>query len=102
MEGFIIFILVIVLLYYVGKWYLRRKLRSFMERFGQPFGQPFGDAQTGANQGSQTGSSSGKKSAWHKTSSNGKTSKTSSSQQEKAKVFGKDEGKYVDFEEVKE
>ncbi len=89
MSGFLIFILIVVALYYIGKWYLRRKINRFFNQFGGQFnGQQ--NTYNGSGQSSQ-----------HRTSR--KSSKKNKPQQTQSKkVFAKDEGEYVDFVEIKE
>ncbi len=89
MNGFLIFILIVVALYYIGKWYLRRKINNFFGQFGGQFG------------GQQNTQAGGGQSSQHRTSRN--SSKRNKPQQtETKKVFAKDEGEYVDFVEIKE
>lgn len=83
MEGFFIFILIIIAFYYIGKWYIRRKIRNF---FGQ-----FNHQQNFSSQSQQ-----GKKNTERNNSSG--SSKTVN----KKKVFTSDEGEYVEFEEIKD
>jgi hypothetical protein len=77
MNGLLIFILIVVALYYVGKWYIRRKIRKFFGQFGQQ--QGFGRQSQQSSAGPQP-----------------------SEQADKKKVFTTDEGKYVEFEEIKD
>ncbi len=94
MDGFLIFILIIVCLYYVGKWYLRHKINKFFGQFGGQFNGQYG----GQSQNSQqTGSG---QSAGRRTSR--KSSKKKQPKEQQKKVFTKDEGEYVDFVEIKE
>jgi len=81
MEGFLIFILIVVALYYLGKWYIKRKIRRFFGQFGQQ----------GSSQQSEQ----------HKSR---KTTQNSQAQEhpDKKKVFTADEGEYVEFEEIKD
>ncbi len=83
--GFLIFILIIVLLYYLGKFYLKYKIRTYFGNFGSQF-----ESQAGTNTNQQ--------SSTRRKKNNAKAQKQASTK----KVFTKDEGEYVDFEEIKE
>lgn len=84
MDGIIIFFLIVITLYYLGKWYIRRKIRKFFGQFG---GQQAGGA-TGHNQ--------------EDTYTKSKKGRSSAKSPEKKKVFTADEGEYVEFEEIKD
>ena len=83
MDGFLIFILIVVALYYIGKWYIRRKIRNFFGQFNQ---------QQNPNSQSQQSKRSNKK---HDKSD-------STTNPDKKKIFTSDEGEYVEFEEIKD
>lgn len=79
MDGFLIFILIVIALYYIGKWYIRRKIRKFFGQFNQQ--HPNSQSQQ----------------------SNKKKNKSdSSAQSDKKKIFTSDEGEYIEFEEIKD
>ena len=73
MDGFLIFILIVVALYYIGKWYIRRKIRIFFGQFNQ---------QQNPNSQSQQSKRSNKK---HDKSD-------SATHPDKKKIFTSDEG----------
>lgn len=83
MEGLLIFILIIVALYYLGKWYIRRKIRKFFGQFNQQQGAGTYSQRKSHNSGSDT-------------------TTQPPEQSNKKKVFADDEGKYVDFEDIKD
>ncbi len=83
--GFLIFILIIVLLYYIGKFYLKYKIRTYFGNFGAQFE---GQARRNTNKQSST----------RRKKTNAKAQKQESTK----KVFTKDEGEYVDFVEIKD
>ena len=83
MDGIIIFFLIVIALYYLGKWYIRRKIRKFFGQFNQQAGGSTGQNQEGTHTKNKKGSSSAKS-------------------PEKKKVFTADEGEYVEFEEIKD
>ena len=83
MDGIIIFFLIVIALYYLGKWYIRRKIRKFFGQFNQQAGGAAGQNQEGTHTKNKKGSSSAKS-------------------PEKKKVFTADEGEYVEFEEIKD
>lgn len=87
---FLLVVLFVVLIYNLIKWYFRRKINKF---FGQ-FGGQFNGTQFGGNQSQQ------QKTSDNRTSS-GKSKSSRSSQSKKKKVIGSEEGKYVEFEEIK-
>jgi hypothetical protein len=83
MDGIIIFFLIVIALYYLGKWYIRRKIRKFFGQFNQQAGGSTGQNQEG-------------------THTNSKKRNSSANSPEKKKVFTADEGEYVEFEEIKD
>lgn len=80
MEGFLIFILIVVALYYLGKWYIKRRIRKFFGQFGQQQGNTRSQQRNPDND----------------------TTAQSAEQPGKKKMFAADEGKYVDFEDIKD
>ena len=82
MDGLLIFILIVIALYYLGKWYIRRKIRKFFGQFNQQAGGT-------KHQQAHTNTERNKKD-------------DSAGTADKKKVFTADEGEYVEFEEIKD